>query len=316
MLKLFVTNVHDAAPGVRQISLADKDTLLPGYSAGAHIKIDVPGVGLREYSLINLDPDCATQDGVMSYDLGVRLEDDSTGGSVFMHGLTPGAQVMCESPSNDFGLQENPNPLLIAGGIGITPIATMAAYLAGQGVPFDLHYSGRAQGSLAFLDDLQKIAGNRLTTHYDNTETALDLAGLLGATSPARDVYVCGPKGMIEATKTAAVQAGFAADKIHFELFSRATPQTGDVAFEVEIATTGEVHTIPADQSIIEALEAAGMDLMYDCQRGDCGICQVDVLSGLPDHRDVVLSHDEKATGDVMQICVSRAKSNRLVLDI
>ncbi len=316
MLRLSVTNVDDAAPGVRQISLADKDTLLPGYSAGAHIKIDVPGVGLREYSLINLDPDRETQDGVTSYDLGVRLEDDSTGGSVFMHALTRGDQVTCEPPRNDFPLAGNPNPLLIAGGIGITPIATMAAYLAGQGVSFDLHYSGREQGSLAFLDALTKIAGNHLTTHYDNTETALDLAGLLRTTSPTRDIYVCGPKGMIEATKTAAAQAGFAADRIHFELFARATPQTGDVAFEVEIASTGDVYTIPADQSIIEALEAAGLDLMYDCQRGDCGICQVDVLSGVPDHRDVVLSDDEKSAGDVMQICVSRARSKRLVLDL
>ncbi|MCF6233503.1 MAG: PDR/VanB family oxidoreductase [Rhodobacteraceae bacterium] len=321
MLKLTVTDIRDAAPGVRQICLADKGALLPGFDAGAHIRIDVPDVGPREYSLINLDPKRATQDGVTSYDLGVRLEDDSTGGSVFMHALTPGAEVMCAPPRNDFPLAESPNPLLIAGGIGITPIATMAAYLAGQELPFDLHYSGREQGSLAFLDALkkftgQKFAANHLTTHYDNTDTALDLGALLRTISPARDIYVCGPGGMIEATKAAAAQAGFDAGRVHFELFARATPKTGDVAFEVEIASTGDVHTIPADQSIIEALEAAGLDLMYDCQRGDCGICQTDVVSGIPDHRDVVLSDDEKSAGEVMQICVSRAKSERLVLDI
>ena len=121
---------------------------------------------------------------------------------------------------------------------------------------------------------------------------------------------------MIDATKAQAEAAGIAAERIHFELFDAPQEQEGDSAFEVELASSGEVFTIPPGQSIIDVLEAGGVDVMYDCQRGDCGICQCDVLSGTPDHRDVVLSEAERAAGNVMQICVSRAKSPRLVLDI
>lgn len=289
---------------------------LPGFSPGAHIKIDVPAVGPREYSLVNLEPQANTQAGVPSYVLGVRLEQDSTGGSVYMHGLGPGDQVTCAPPRNDFPLGPDDNPLLIAGGIGITPIASMVACLSGQGAAFDFHYCGRSKGALAFVGRLREIAGDRMTTHYDDQADALDLTALLAETASSRQVYVCGPKGLIEATKTAAKQAGFPAQNVHFELFARAATQSGDSAFEVEIASSGAVHVIAADQTIIEALEAAGLDLMYDCQRGDCGICQTDVVAGIPDHRDVVLSDDEKAAGAVMQICVSRAKSKRLVLDL
>ncbi len=329
-VNLTVKNTRTVAPGIKQITLAHGNGNgngnggnggggggLPGFDAGAHIRIDVPGVGPREYSLVNLLPGRDTQTGVETYDLGVRLEDESTGGSAFMHALALGDRVNCTAPQNDFPLPgEHENPLLIAGGIGITPIASMVADLAGRGGAFELHYAGRAQGTLAFLPQLQAIAGDRLRIHYDGTGTALDLVRLLGGASPRRHVYVCGPKGMIAATRRAAEQAGFAGDHLHSELFARAVPQSGDMAFEVEIATTGAVHVIPPGQSIIEVLEAAGVDLMYDCQRGDCGICQTDVVSGTPDHRDVVLSDEEKAAGDIMQICVSRAKSSRLVLDI
>lgn len=316
MLRLKVKDVRAVTPEVRQITLTSDKGDLPGFSAGAHIRVDVPGVGMREYSLMNLDACAATENGVSTYTLGVRLEKTGTGGSIFMHALTPGDYVSCAAPKNDFPLGAGENPLLIAGGIGITPIASMISRLAGTGADFALHYSGRSRGALAFVPEVQGIAGDRVHLHYDDTDTALDLKALIGATDTSRHVYVCGPKGMIKATQSAAQAAGFAPENIHFELFARAASQTGDRAFEVEIASSGDVHLIPADQTIIAALEAAGLDLMYDCQRGDCGICQTSVVSGTPDHRDVVLSDDEKAAGDVMQICVSRAKSNRLVLDI
>lgn len=296
--------------------LRGNDAALPGFDPGAHIRIDVADVGPREYSLVNLDPQARTRDGVLSYVVAVRLEEQSTGGSLYMHGLEVGDRVTCAPPQNDFPLGPEANPLLIAGGIGITPIASMISGLSGQGLPFGLHYSGRLRGSLAFLDQLREIAGDKMVVHHDDSDTALDLTALLAGTAPGRHAYVCGPKGMIEATRAAARDAGLVPENIHSALFARATAQSGDGAFEVEIASSGEVHTIPADQTIVQALEAAGLDLMYDCQRGDCGICQTAVLSGIPDHRDVVLSDDEKAAGDVMQICVSRAKSERLVLDL
>jgi vanillate O-demethylase ferredoxin subunit len=134
--------------------------------------------------------------------------------------------------------------------------------------------------------------------------------------TPDTHIYLCGPKGMIDAARTAAVSEGHPEDQIHIELFTSAATAEGDTAFEVEIADTGAVYTIPPGKTIIDVLEDEGMDLIYDCQRGDCGICQTDVISGTPDHRDVVLSDAEKASGKVMQICVSRAKSDRLVLDL
>ena len=121
---------------------------------------------------------------------------------------------------------------------------------------------------------------------------------------------------MIDAARSAAQAAGLSNDNIYVELFSTTGTAGDDTPFEVEIKETGEVFVIPVGKTIIEVLEDAGKDLMYDCQRGDCGICQTDVISGEPDHRDVVLSEAERASGEVMQICVSRAKSSRLVLDI
>ncbi|MEO9631019.1 MAG: iron-sulfur cluster-binding domain-containing protein, partial [Sulfitobacter sp.] len=158
--------------------------------------------------------------------------------------------------------------------------------------------------------------GDALHLHCDDDDSALNLDAVIASAGGDAHFYVCGPKGLIDAVKAKAEAAGIAPDHIHFELFDAPQEQQGDSAFEVEVASSGEVFTIPPGQSIIDVLEAGGVDVMYDCQRGDCGICQCDVISGTPDHRDVVLSEAERAAGNVMQICVSRAKSPRLVLDI
>jgi vanillate O-demethylase ferredoxin subunit len=192
----------------------------------------------------------------------------------------------------------------------------MATTLAACGQAFDFHYSGRSAGLMAYRDHLQKKFGAHLHLHCDDDPAcALDLDALLAAVDHATHLYVCGPKGLIDACRTKAEAAGIAKERIHFELFDTPQEQTGDTSFEVEI-NSGEVFTVAPGQSIIEALEEGGVDVMYDCQRGDCGICQTEVISGTPDHRDVVLSDAERASGKVMQICVSRAKTPRLVLDI
>ena len=248
--------------------------------------------------------------------LGVLLEEHSTGGSAYMHGLKSGDLITCQPPVNDFALGAEDNPLLIAGGIGVTPIASMVSKLIGDDRQFEFHYAGRSSDSLAFVSQLSANAGERLHLHFDDQPNALNLTKLFETFDIARHVYVCGPKGMIEAAKQAAERAGVPAEQIHFELFSNDAGQATDDSFEVEISSTGAVYIIPAGRSIIDVLEDEGVDVMYDCQRGDCGICQTTVLAGIPDHRDVVLSEDEKAGGEVMQICVSRAKSKRLVLEI
>lgn len=305
---LTVDRIEDQTDHIRSIWLVGDD--LPGFTPGAHLKFDCGEAGQRAYSLISWtgrEPSPAT------YEIAVQREDNGTGGSKFMHGLKVGDTIEATGPKNDFPLAPS-DALLIAGGIGITPMISMAAHAKASGRDYAFHYAARSADVMAFGDRLAEAHGAALTRHYDDVEM-MDLKGVI-ANGLGAHLHICGPKGMIEAAREMALAAGYAADHIHFELFNN-TPAAGeDAPFEVEIADTGDVYTIPPGKSIIEVLEAAGHDLVYDCLRGDCGICQTDVVSGEPDHRDVVLSDAERAEGKVMQICVGRAKSARLVLDI
>lgn len=289
--------------------------VLAGYTPGAHVKFDLPA-GERSYSLIDFEP-VASDANPASYRFAVQLETESTGGSSYMHGLKPGDEVAVSAPQNDFPLVAGKPALLIAGGIGITPMISMATALKAAGTPFRFHYACRTAAAMGYRQELEAAFGEQLTLHFDDDpEAALNIAALVASMGADEHVYVCGPKGMIEAVKSAMEAGGVSAERIHFELFTSAAEQSGDVAFEVEVHSTGEVFTVPPGKTIVEVLEAGGVDLIHDCLRGDCGICQTDVIDGIPDHRDVVLSESEKAEGKVMQICVSRARSARLVLDL
>ncbi len=306
-LALTITDIQDATPRVRVFRL-EGSAPLPPYTPGAHLDFQTEA-GPKSYSLIDWEPAPAAPE---YYRIAVQREDDGAGGSQAMHNLQTGDRLQAAPPKNDFPLADHDGPaLLLAGGIGITPLISHACALKAASRPYSFHYSARSRDVMAFGDRLADLHQDRLTRWYDAT-APLDLAALLGAVDPATYLYICGPKGMIEAAKAA---APLPEDQIHFELFTNAATESGDGAFEVEIAD-GRVFTIPPGQTIIEALEAEGVDLIYDCQRGDCGICQTDVIQGEPDHRDVVLSQSERDGGKVMQICVSRAKSARLVLDI
>lgn len=315
-LNLSVLSVREIAERVREITLAAPGgSGLPPFAAGAHIEIHLPEGGTRPYSLVDLD---GTADQPGHYVLGVLLETESKGGSRYMHALQPGDRVRASAPRNSFALDEGGQPaLLIAGGIGITPIASMATALKAAGRPYGLVYAGRHAGAMAFSEVLAEHHGAALTLHRDDEAGCpLPLAPLLATAAPGTHLYVCGPRAMIEAAREAAAAAGLASEQVHFELFEQAVPQAGDQPFEVEIASTGQVFTVPADKTIIEVLEGAGIDLIYDCQRGDCGICQTGLLSGEGDHRDVVLTQAERAANTLIHICVSRARSSRLKLDL
>lgn len=318
-LDLTIRDIVAETPLIKSFRLAVSDGgLLPGFTPGAHIRIALPDGGDRAYSLINFDPAADPTEPHDEYRIAVRLEEESAGGSRFMHGLAIGDRLQADEPKNDFPLVDDRATItLLAGGIGITPLTGMVASLVSQQRPFFLHYAGRSRGALAFVDRLESIAPGRISQHYDDEpETALDLPALIGGLSPSDHLYICGPKGMIEAASGAARARGMADDHIHVELFTNQVEAAAGDAFEIELASSGEVLSVPEGKSIIDILEEAGHDVLYDCQRGDCGICQTDVISGEPDHRDVVLSDDEKASGKVMQICVSRSKSPRLVLDL
>ncbi|WP_372610629.1 PDR/VanB family oxidoreductase [Aquicoccus sp.] len=310
-LDLIVADLRPLTARISEFTLQAADGgALPDWEAGAHIRVDVDG-GDRAYSLIRFAPQ---EDG--AYRIAVQREDDGAGGSRFMHGLKEGDRIKAAPPKCDFPVAPGEAAVLLAGGIGITPMISMAAELKAAGVPFELHYAGRIRGEMGFVDDLANRFGDALRVHCDDEESALDLDAMIGALGE-RHLYICGPRGMIDAARGKAEAAGVPRARVHVELFDNASAAAGgDRAFEVEIASSGEVFTIPPGRSIIEVLEEGGMDLIHDCQRGDCGICQTEVISGEPDHRDVVLSEAERAEGKVMQICVSRAKSARLVLDL
>ena len=289
--------------------VATGDDPLPAYTPGAHIDVATTS-GSRSYSLIDW-PD----DDSKGYRIAVQCEQDGEGGSRAMHALDEGAAIEVSQPANDFELVETTKPVaLIAGGIGVTPLISMATALQSAGREFQFHYSGRSANEMAYLRQIQTAFGDAVYPYFDDT-APLDLTTLMQGLS-GHILYLCGPKGMIDAARTAAEAAGISPEDIHVELFTTAKAEDGDRAFEIEIASTGQIITVKSDQTIVEALEDAGLDPMYDCQRGDCGICQTIVVSGTPDHRDVVLSQSERDSGTVMQICVSRALSDRLVLDL
>jgi len=312
--ELVIDSLNDATDRIRVLTLRPGDGgRLPAHTAGAHLDFDLGTLGTRSYSLIDWPGDARP---ATTWRVAVQREDGGQGGSMQMHRFQPGERIAAAGPANDFELGDHPGPaLLLAGGIGITPLISMATALAAAGRPFALHYAARSRGVMGFAGALTEAFGENVTFHFDD-EAPLDLAALFAGVDPATHLYVCGPKPMIEAARAAANAAGLPDAQIHFELFASPQPQEGDSAFEVEVASTGQVFTIPPGRSIIEVLEEGGLDLIHDCQRGDCGICQTEVLEGTPDHRDVVLSDSEKAEGKLMQICVSRAKSAKLVLDL
>ena len=312
-LNLTISAIRDETDRIRDITLASADgTPLPQYTPGAHLDFDLANLGTRSYSLI----DWPEEGNTNAYRIAVQREDDGDGGSRHMHALQPGATLTCSAPENDFELAPRDGPVvLLAGGIGVTPLISMATQLLAGGRQFEFHYAARSRAVTGYADRIASAFGGHVTLHFDDV-TPVDLNALMAGRDPATQVYVCGPRGMIDAARSAMTKAGLPDTQFHAELFATPAAEDGDAAFEVEVASSGQVFTIPPGKSIIDVLEEAGVDLMYDCQRGDCGICQTDVISGTPDHRDVVLSEAERASGKVMQICVSRAKSARLVLDL
>jgi vanillate O-demethylase ferredoxin subunit len=318
-LELIVTEVRAETPLIRSLVLArPHGEPLPSWQPGAHIDIQIPGGGERSYSLISLnsDPDAGTRP--TAYRLGVRLEDPSTGGSRFMHTLKQGDQVHVTPPSNNFPLEPDHRPVvLVAGGIGVTPIVSMAGALAAEQRPFRFFYAGRKRQELAFLTEINALCADRLTIHADDEAGGFfDIKALMTSLKGGERLYCCGPLPMIETAIAVAKELGWEQGRLRFELFAAAAPREGDASFEVVLKSTGESFQIPPDKSILDVLIEAGKDPLHDCKRGDCGICQVTVLEGVPDHRDYILSDSEKADGKMMQICVSRSKTPRLVIDL
>ena len=315
MLNLEVRRLTAVTPSIREIELVAADGALPPFTAGAHIDVTLGNGEERSYSLLN-DPVETHR-----YVLAVLREADSRGGSTFVHDhLREGDRLASTPPVNNFQINEaGENHILIAGGIGITPLKSMTHRLAARGANFTLHYCARDHERAAYLDALTASLGERLHLHLDGGDPArgLDVAALLSKRPSAAHVYVCGPAGLIRAVREAA--RDWPKGTVHYELFRGAeadvAPRSSDQAFEITLARAGKTLTVPADKSILEVLRTNGFKIKTLCKEGVCGTCRVGLLSGKADHRDEVLT-DEQREHEI-QVCVSRALPNEtLVLDL
>jgi ferredoxin-NADP reductase len=303
-LDLLVDRKEAVADGVVRLTLrAPGGEPLPPWEPGAHVDLLLPG-GVRQYSL------CGRPEDTSAYQVAVLREADGRGGSAHVHDrLLAGHRVRVAGPRNHFALVDAERYLFLAGGIGITPILPMLDRVARAGREWQLVYGGRTRASMAFTAELARH-GDRVTFRPQDEHGLLDLPRLLAELRPGTAVYCCGPEPLL-----AAVEALRPGD-LHVERFT-AKPDDGPrTAFEVELAGSGRVLPVPADRSILEVVEEAGVTVLSSCREGTCGTCETGVLGGTPDHRDSVLTEAERLESEVMMLCVSRACSPRLVLDL
>lgn len=301
------------AEGVVALELqAADDQPLPAWEPGAHVDLVLPGARpTRQYSLSGDPTDRAT------YRLGILREANGGGGSMFVHDeLAAGAALRIRGPRNNFQLVASPRYLFIAGGIGITPILPMIRAAEAAGADWQLVYGGRTRASMAFTDELASC-GDRVRLRPQDEFGLLDLAAILGTPQADTLVYCCGPEPLLAAVERRCTESGWPAGALHVERFSPKPrdPNAVDRPFEVVLRRSGRTLSVPADRSILEVLEASGIEAMSSCGRGTCGTCETRVLEGVVDHRDAVLGEAERAANESMMICCSRSTTPRLVLD-
>lgn len=289
---------------------------LPAFSAGSHIDVQLPNGLTRQYSLCN-DPRESHR-----YLIGVLKDAATRGGSLAMHELVKEGDVLAIStPKNHFALAHDARrSVLLAGGIGVTPILCMAERLAIAGEAFEMHYCTRSQERMAFRDRILRSGfAADVQFHFDDgvAEQKLDVAALLATPQPSVHVYVCGPKGFMDAVLGAARGAGWPEAQLHYEFFSAAPVKSeADGSFEVKLASSGRIVAVPKDKSVVQALAEVGVEIITSCEQGVCGTCLTRVLEGEPDHRDLFLTREEQAANDQFTPCCSRSKSPLLVLDV
>jgi len=289
---------------------------LPAFSAGSHIDVHLPNGLTRQYSLCN-DPRESHR-----YLIGVLRDPASRGGSQAMHeAVQEGSVLRISAPKNHFALAHGATrSVLLAGGIGITPILCMAERLALSDAAFELHYATRSRERTAFAERIAQSAfAQQVHFHFDDGDAAqkLALAPLVGTVQPGVHLYVCGPKGFMDAVLGAARGAGWPAEQLHYEFFGAEVAKSeSDGAFEVKLASSGRVIPVAKEQTVVQALAAAGVEIATSCEQGVCGTCLTRVLEGQPDHKDMYLTPEEQAANDQFTPCCSRSCSPLLVLDL
>ncbi|MFC8194038.1 PDR/VanB family oxidoreductase [Streptomyces sp. NPDC057298] len=303
-----------AADGVVSLTLRRPDgEMLPAWTPGSHIDVLLAGDDgdlIRQYSL------CGQPAERGAWQIAVLREPRGRGGSAYVHDhLREGATVRVRGPRNNFPLRPAARHLFIAGGVGITPILPMVEAAATAGADWRLLYGGRTRTSMAFLDRLAPH-GDRVVIRPQDEYGLLDLAAHLGVPREGTLVHACGPEPLLQAVQEHC--GGWPPGTLGVERFTPVrTAATGPAeTFELELARSGLTLTVPPDRSILETVEQAGVAVDSSCREGTCGTCETDVLDGRPDHRDSLLTEDERAAGDTMLICVSRSCGPRLVLDL
>jgi vanillate O-demethylase ferredoxin subunit len=315
-----VTGVRQLTDRVLEYLLTRVDgTALPSFSAGSHVSLHTVskerGLIVRHYSLVGgctLDDDARN-----SYRIAVQREDHARGSAHIHKTLEVGSRLQIGPPTNNFPLdRRDRNVLLIAGGIGITPIFSMARSLERRRCDYRVFYAGRQAAGMAYHSELADLAGGRVEFHHSDTQGHPDIEGLLRSQPEGTRVYVCGPRSMIEATHAAAQRLRWNPDRVRSEMFTASI--SGDAKpFSVHLRRSNKTVEVGSDVSILDALLADGVPVLFDCRRGECGLCPLPVVStdaGI-DHHDHYLSPEEKASDESLCICVSRARGSRLVLD-
>jgi ferredoxin-NADP reductase len=302
-----VVSRTDLADGVISLRLADPDgATLPSWEPGAHVDVVLGDDRVRQYSLCGSGPD---------WTISVLDVPDGRGGSRWLHTHAhEGTALRVRGPRNAFTLVPAARYVFVAGGIGITPIVAMVREVERRGADWRLVYGGRTRASMSFLDELEAL-GDRVRVVPEDVEGLIDVPAALGGPTPGTAVYCCGPEPLIRAVDRAC--EAWPGGSLHVERFSAAPVDTaGDGSFTVVAARSGLTLTVPPDRSILDVLADHGIDIPTSCGEGVCGTCETPVLEGEVEHRDALLTDEERAANTTMMVCCSRARCPRLVLDI
>lgn len=316
-MELQVTRIWNETQSIKAFELRAPDGGdLPPFTAGAHINVEVDlpdgSRSNRSYSLAS-DPDDRSR-----YEIAVLHLPDGQGGSTYMHSqVGEGQMLLCSQPVNEFPLIEKAEEhILIAGGVGITPILAMMHVLRSTGAEFELHYAARTEEHMAYRELAQRLAGDGFHVYFSRfaDPSRMDLAAILDGVHPGRHAYVCGPQRLTQAAINMAQKFGWSDKAVHRESFG-ARSEKSDRPINVELALSGMTVHVEPGTTILDALIEAGAFVTYECKRGECGTCQARVLEGEPMHRDVSLTQQQRRKDKLMCTCVSWARTRRLVLE-